>query len=40
MSVKQEKEEHQPVWVSGAAPVPEGSKFSQLLLFLSLSFIK
>lgn len=28
------------MWVAGAAPIPEGSAFSQLLLFLSLSFIK
>lgn len=40
MTVKQEKDEHKPVWVSGAATMPEGSEFSQLLLFLSLTFIK
>ena len=40
MTVKQEKDEHQPAWVSGAAPMPEGSEFSQLLLLLSLAFIK
>lgn len=40
MTVKQEKDEHQPVWVSGAAPMPECSEFSQLPLFLSLTFMK
>lgn len=28
MTVKQEKDKHQSVWVSGATPMPEGSFLS------------
>lgn len=38
--LKQEKGEHQPVWVPGDATMPAGSECSQLSLFHSLASMR
>lgn len=38
--MKQKKGKHQPIWVSGDAPMPAGCECSQLSLFLSLASVR